>query len=117
MLACQPANIKNESRIKYYLDIWKDYMLRPDNNLGYPKKSAYCRSSSLASFEDMADQIDYTDARAMDAIISGLPMSQQIAVNHFCLASVWRSSRESLEETYQRALVSIERGLNARGMA
>lgn len=115
MSAC--LTIKNEGRIKYYLDIWKDYMLRDDNRLGYPKKSVYCRSSSLASFEDMADQVDYSDARAVDAIISGLPMSQQIAVNHFHLAAVWRSSRESLEEVYDKALHSIERGLNARGMA
>lgn len=114
-LALQP--LKNEGRIKYYLEVWKNWMLRDEHQLGYPKKSIYCTANSMASFEDMADQIDYSDALAMDAIISGLPMSQQIAVNHFTLAAVWKSNREILEEVYADALKAIERGLNLRGMA
>lgn len=114
--ARNPSETINEQRIKYYLEIWREWMLIDDIHLGYPKKSLCMMTGGLSSFEDLADQMDNTNALAMDAIISNLPMSQQIAVNHFHLAAVWRSSRQMLEEVYQDALKSIEHGLNKKGL-
>lgn len=115
-LASRPNETINEQRIKYYLEIWREWMLRDDIHLGYPKKSLVMMTGGLSSFEDLEDQLDNTNALAMDAIISNLTMSQQIAVSHFHLASVWRSSRQMLEEVYQDALEAIERGLNLKGL-
>lgn len=115
-IARNPSESINDQRIKYYLEIWREWMLKDDTHLGYPKKSLCMMTGGLSSFDDLADQVDYTDALAMDAIISHLSMSQQIAINHFHLAAVWKSSRQILEEVYADALKAIERGLNLKGM-
>lgn len=116
-----PSSLKtspaiNDQRVKYYLEIWREWMLHDEHKLGFPKKSLCMVAGGLSDFEDLADEVDHTNALAMDAIISGLSMSQQIAINHFHLAAVWKSSRQLLEEVYQDALISIERGLNLKGL-
>ena len=103
-------------RVKYYLGIWKGWMLHHDNGLGYPKKAASCTGAGKRRFEDFCDAVDLEVAEAVDAVLSGLPLYQQAAVHHFNLSAVWRFRRIRIEDAYALALDALEIGLRKKGL-
>jgi hypothetical protein len=106
-------------RVKEALDIWAEWMQQDDTKLGYPSKSAVILSGGGAwgSFgDDLEDEVDGTMARAVDAILEGMPLSQKNAVFHFHIAAVFTPRRTLIEDDYADALVSVEVGLRKRGL-
>jgi hypothetical protein len=106
-------------RVKEALDIWAEWMQQDDTKLGYPSKSAVILSGGGAwgSFgDDLEAEVDSTMARAVDAIMEGMPLSQRNAVFHFHIAAVFTPRRTLIEDDYADALVSVEVGLRKRGL-
>ena len=53
----------------------------------------------------------------VQAIYDGLPSLQQLAIDHFHLHAVWRSTRPgALDDAYGNALMAVEIGLRRRGL-
>ena len=70
-------------RLKQILDDWARWMHTPSNRLGYPSKSLGMISggeSTSDAFEEMLSEMDMTNVRTIDAIISSLPSDQKDAV-------------------------------------
>jgi len=70
-------------RLKQILDDWSLWMHAPSHKLGYPSKSLGMISggeSTSDAFEEMLSEMDMTNVRTIDAIISSLPEDQRDAV-------------------------------------
>jgi DNA-directed RNA polymerase specialized sigma24 family protein len=70
-------------RLKQILDDWALWMHTPSHKLGYPSKSLGMISggeSTSDAFEEMLSEMDMTNVRTIDAIISSLPEDQKDAV-------------------------------------
>jgi hypothetical protein len=73
-------------------------------------------STSSRLFDAMCAEADTASARAVDAILDGLPECERVAVHHIRLLAVWHWRNEDPEFPYARAAVQIARGLFARGI-
>ena len=70
-------------RLKQILDDWALWHKAPSTRLGYPSKSLGMISggeSTSDAFEEMLSEMDLTNVRTIDAIISSLPKDQKDAV-------------------------------------
>ena len=70
-------------RLKQILDDWSLWMHSPNHKLGYPSKSLGMISGGESTsdvFEEMVSEMDMTNVRTIDAIISSLPKDQKDAV-------------------------------------
>ena len=70
-------------RLKQILDDWTRWMHAPNTKLGYPSKSLGMINggeSTSDAFEEMLSEMDLTNVRTIDAIISSLPKDQKDAV-------------------------------------
>jgi hypothetical protein len=70
-------------RLKQILEDWALYMHTPSHKLGYPSKSLGMISggeSTSDAFEEMVSEMDITNVKTIDAIISSLPKPQKEAV-------------------------------------
>lgn len=110
-----------ERKVKDALDVWAEWMEVDEekNKLGYPSHSLVMLSGggTWGSFvEDQEEEQENQLARAVYAIYVELPHPQQLAIDHFHLAAVWRSNRTNIEEDYADALMAIQCGLRKRGM-
>jgi hypothetical protein len=114
-----PAYIDTTAqRVKDALDVWAEWMQQDDTTLGYPSKSVGILSGGDAwgNFcEDHEHEVDSAMAKAVDAIIEGMPLSQKNAVFHFHIAAVFTPRRTMIEDDYQDALGFLEIGLRKRG--
>lgn len=110
----QLKKIGDMERVKYYLELWKEFMRRGQIDVGFRKKSSIFATGGINRFEDLANEADISAARAMDAIISDLPLHQQAAVYHFNLDAVFRFTRLNIDEVYADALVAIEIGIRKK---
>jgi hypothetical protein len=63
----------------------------------------------------MVDNVDNSQALAVDAAIDSLPPLERIAVHHVLIASVYRA-REPLQDVYQRARERLKISLHARNI-
>jgi hypothetical protein len=105
----------NESRLKYYLEVWKEWMLSERYGRGYPSKAAGFSSSGIGGFDDLSEQVEKADALAVDAVIEGLHPAQRVAIHHFHLSAVYKI--RDIERQYESALDNLWRGLLARGLS
>lgn len=109
-----------DDRVRWYLWNWERYSLRHKSTSGssgegYPRRSLVFKGSNNSlTFEEMCRTADRISARAVDAIVDGLPQAQKLAVHHIHLASVFRL--RNLEDTYDLARAAIGAGLERRGM-
>ena len=110
------TNDIGSDRVRFYLVVWKGWMMSHDNGLGYPKKAAMCTGAGKRQFDEFCDAIDLQIAEAVDAVISGLPQYQQAAIHHFNLSAEWRFRRINIETAYEMALSALEAGLNRKGL-
>lgn len=107
----------NEIKVKEYLNGWAEWMRSDNTKLGYPSKALMLSSGGAStSFEDMCEVLDSTISKAIDAILEGVTISQRLAVHHYHLGAVWRSSRSHMLDNYADALMAIEFGLRRRGL-
>lgn len=103
------------------LALWARYMnaWRASDDVGYPNHSAGFGSAPGGAvcddtFEHLCDSADAYAARAMDAIIDGLPAIERAAVYHIHLAAVFRM--RDLEGAYERARIAIRSKMAGRGL-
>jgi hypothetical protein len=72
---------------------------------GYPRHSAgfggWCGYSR--DFEDIAEDMNHTNAEISDAIIDELTLQHKIAIQHVYEAAVWRFNRLKLEDVLVEA--------------
>ena len=71
------------NRVKLILEDWALYMKVDNHKLGYPSKSILINSGGESShevFEQMIDDMDFNNVKAMDAIIDSLEPLQKQAV-------------------------------------
>ncbi len=45
------ANDIGSDRVRFYLVVWKGWMMSHDNGLGYPKKAAMCTGAGKRQFD------------------------------------------------------------------
>jgi hypothetical protein len=102
--------------VKAALDIWAEWMRRNDDRLGFGSVAVGFNTHSVSGWDDFERRVDKNMAINVMALYEDLTSPQQMAVDHFHLAAVWRPSRFSLEECYAEALAVIEKGLKRRGL-
>lgn len=108
-----------ERKVKDALDVWAEWMSRDDEKLGYPSHSLVVLSGGGAwgnYIEDQEIELDRKTAEAVDALYDSLTHSQQIAIDHFHLAAVWKSNRTDIADDYAKAIARIGSGLRDRGL-
>ena len=93
-----------DDRLTWLLDLWRDWMRRPDH-----------RFRAGSDFDSMVDNVDNSQALAVDAAIDSLPHLERTAVHHVLIASVYRA-REPLQDVYGRARERLKISLHARNI-
>ena len=108
----------NEYKVKEALNVWSEWMQQDRDAIamGYGKCSGFDIGGSTSSWSDFERKVENNLAINVQAIYEGLKHTQQIAIDHFHLAAVWKSNRGSLENDYADALIGIEIGLRRRGL-
>jgi hypothetical protein len=116
-----PGVISDNTPLDTHLDTWARYMRRwrASDDVGYPDHSAGFGEAAGGAvcddtFEHLCDSADAYAARAMEAIIDGLPPDQRAAVYHVHLAAVFRM--RDLPGSYERARIAIRQKLAGRGL-
>lgn len=104
-----------DDRLEFHLWNWEQWMHRSKVDRGYPRKSAGGWTDGNSDFDTMVERVDARCARAVDAIIDGLPSPQRIAVHIRHLAAKW-PGRIDIETEYSGACERIKRELTKRGI-
>ena len=106
-----------ESKVLYYLDIWRDYMrYSGETKLGYPSKSAGFLSGGIHSFEDWGDEHDVSVARTVDKAIDDLPDLQVEAIHTVWLGTTTKIVPDMLTLLYAKALEKLAVKLTERNL-
>jgi hypothetical protein len=108
----------NEAKVKEALQVWSEWMEQDqtENALGYGRCVGFDSGGSVSGWDDFERKVDKNMAINVQAIYEGLKHPQQVAIDHFHLAAVWKSNRTNIEDDYAGALVAIEIGLRRRGL-
>lgn len=107
----------NERKVKDALDIWAEWMSRDNSQeLGYGRCMGFDAPSTVSGWDDFEHKVDKNMAINVQAILEGLPQSQQDAVFHFHIAAVIYPRRTRIEDDYGNALMALEIGLRRRGL-
>jgi len=114
----EQAEITDELKaVKDALDVWAKWMNRDESDkLGYGASGVGFNSRSVSGWDDFARRVDKNMAINVMALYEDLSDTQQMAIDHFHLAAVWRPQRFSLEECYEQALAIIMKGLKRRAL-
>lgn len=105
-----------DDRLSELLDVWAEWMLEPAGPRGHAKRSTVLATTASTDFEEMVEDMDRMQAKAVNAAIEDLPPRERIAVHHTKLDSVWRLPREDLPTVYDRACGMLKVSLNRRGI-
>lgn len=85
--------IKAHSRLEALLQIWAAWMgYGRATTKGFPYKSSGFTELGVSSFQDIEDTGDNYAAKAIDAIIKGLPEMERSALHHCYLNSFYVDS-------------------------
>lgn len=108
----------NEFKVKEALQVWTDWMKqdRLESSLGYGRCVGFDGGGNTSSWDDFERKVENNMAINVQAIYEGLKHAQQLAIDHFHLAAVWKSNRTNIENDYSTALLAIEIGLRRRGL-
>jgi hypothetical protein len=108
----------NEAKVKDALQLWAEWMQqdRLESSLGYGRCVGFDGSGNVSGWDDFERRVEKNMAINVQAIYEGLKHPQQLAIDHFHLAAVWRSNRTNIEDDYASALLAIEIGLRRRGL-
>jgi hypothetical protein len=103
--------------VKDALEVWARWMQRDDTDkLGYGQVGVGFNTRSVSGWDDFARRVDKNMAINVMALYEDLSSPQQMAVDHFHLAAVWRPQRFDLDECYEQALAVILKGLKRRAL-
>ena len=106
----------DESKVIYYLNLWKSYMKSDNNRLGFKSKSTGFNTGGVHSFEDMADEVDSEAARVVDKVIDDLPIMQKNAIYIIFLGQKSMMDTRVLEYYYDNALMMLQRKLKEKNL-
>ena len=76
----------------------------------------YWSGPYIVTFDEMADSMEYRCAVTMDALVTGLPLSQRLAVHHIHLNAVYRLNRRPVADVYLEARFGLSDGLRKKAM-
>jgi len=114
-----PATVRRLSphRVEWHLWNWEQWQLSRSSAGDYESRaSGGIGGTSSRLFDAMCAEADTRSAMAVEAILSGLPEIERMAVHHVRLGAVFSDRTEQPEFPYARACVAIARGLYARGI-
>lgn len=105
------------NRLEIQLQTWADWM-RSGGAVakGYPSKACGFAELGATSIADIEDVGDAWLARAMDAIISGLPDQERSAIHHQYLDSKYRYQIVFYAPTLHNARAMIQAGADKKGV-
>jgi hypothetical protein len=104
-------------KLKDAMAVWVEWKNRPDTSLGYGRSTGFASGgSAIESWDDFERKVDKNMAINVQALYEGLNTSQQVAIDHFYLAAVWKSNRTNIEDDLADAMQLIEIGLRRRGL-
>ena len=87
------ANDIGSDRVRFYLVVWKGWMMSHDNGLGYPKKAAMCTGAGKRQFDEFCDALDLQIAEAQTVIgIVPEEFGVVLAINARCASKYNRTS-------------------------
>lgn len=104
-----------DKRLDSLLDIWSEWMRGESDGKGFGTQSHIEASNSSQDFDQLCDEMEYAQARAMDVCIEDLPRNERASVHHMHLAAIWQF-RDPLEEIYGRAREMLCTSLQKRGI-
>ena len=94
-------------RVKYYLELWTDYMKHSGNRLGYNNKSTGFSSGGINSFEDLTDDMDTQQMLTVDSVIDDLPSELRDSVYATHLSNKTNMTLMRIAYNYQLALSEL----------
>lgn len=104
-----------DDRLSELLDVWAEWMQEPSGPRGHARRSAVLATTASTDFEEMVEDVDRMQAKAVAAAVDDLPMMERIAVHHVVLASVWRV-RYDINVVYASARNMLKVSLTKRGI-
>ena len=113
---CQIYDASQQDRCEWHLSNWSAWMRAGGVNLWYPSRaSGGMGRSGSTDFDAMCANADTTSARAVDALIEGLPQAEKLTIHNEWLSTVFRV-RGDPAELYASAKERIAKGLAAKGI-
>jgi len=102
-------------RVKYYLELWTDYMKHGNSNkLGYSNKSVGFSTGGINSFEDLTDDMDVQQVLIVDSVIDDLPKDMRDSVYATHLGNKTNMTLMSIAYNYQSALAELATRLDRK---
>lgn len=98
----------DESKVLYYLDLWKQMMKANVLDLGYPKKSSGFYSGGIHSVSDLEDSLDFDTAIRVDTAIDALDEPEKRAIYTIFMGEKFPYLNIKLQDTYFKALDSLK---------
>jgi len=109
--------MKPLARIEVLLQTWADWMRHGGSVArGYPSKACGFAELGVTSIEDIEDTSDDWLARALDAIIRGLPDQERAAIDHQYLDARYRYLIVFYAPTLYNAKKLIQAGIERKGI-
>ncbi len=83
---------------------------------GFPSRSPGIKFRASTSFDDLAEEVDASLARSVDAVIDDLPPRLRMALSARFLGCRWFGDRDELPEAVQAAKAAVAAALVRRGV-
>lgn len=101
--------------VEALLDIWAEWMRKPEGPEGYPSKSPGMIHSWIKDFDELVESADAEEIAKINAAFDSLGRSYQDAINrHYGLgAQVWRFGQPA---TFEDAKIMIRVKFVAKGL-
>ena len=109
----------DDARLTWHCENWRTWQedRKSDFGRGYPSRaSSRMGQSGSRDFDSMVAAADGHCARAVDAIVDGLPPVERCAVYHVHLAARFPYPATCAMDVYELARAEIRRGLMKRGI-
>lgn len=106
----------DESKVLYYLDLWKQMMQHNVLDLDYPNHSVGFLSGGIHSVSDLEDSIDFDTAIRVDAAIDALIPTERAAIYTIFMGDKFPYLNIKLQESYFHALDSLKIKLKQKNL-
>lgn len=106
----------DESKVLYYLDLWKQMMQHNVLDLDYPNHSVGFLSGGIHSVSDLEDSLDFDTAIRVDAAIDALIPAERAAIYTVFMGDKFTYQSVSLQNAYLSALDSLKIKLKQKNL-
>jgi hypothetical protein len=104
-------------RVKYYLELWTDYMKHGNSSkLGFSNKSVGFSTGGASSFEDLTEDMDVQQVLIVDRVIDDLPKELKESVYATHLGNKTNMTMMSIAYNYQLAVVELTTKLEKKNL-